>query len=532
MNDDRLIQCMELLIGGDISAEDHAWLQQTLKEDASARERFRERMDLEAGLRTLISETRAIPVASPSKLNVSSEPSNRSGRRMFVAVAVAASVLIALGLLVWDGWNTSDTELTADADQLRPDSPAVTLIGDLRQQSDCEWITNPAGEQGRFASGLLSLQKGAAELKFDSGTQITLEGPCELEVASDDSVSLFAGKVFVSVTDRSSGFALRTPESTIVDEGSDYAVSIEEDATEVHVFDGRVAWIPETSGDLQNEALRERIDAGEAKRYLRSDPTRSKLIPFGKRQFVKRIQQEIAETAGDSLLSYDGFENLAGRLRRGRSGFGWDEGWQPAGQSRGRVADLIDTPAEELFGSDRSGRRQLSLRPGDDIRRRLSKPLAITSNEAIFVSLLIERRELADAESRNGSLQVSLEPDLPGRGRRRHQTVTFGVTNDGYPMVGRANAVAKDTTRLSDSEPHFLVLKLAIDGRSVTPFLRVYTRGDILDPIQPSLWSVIGEIGSVQYPPESVRISNGTQAVWLIDELRVGTTWESVTSNP
>ena len=39
----------------------------------------------------------------------------------------------------------------------------------------------------------------------------------------------------------------------------------------------------------------ERIPSGEARRYLRSEPDRSRHIPFGQRQFVQRIEQRIRE---------------------------------------------------------------------------------------------------------------------------------------------------------------------------------------------------------------------------------------------
>ncbi len=52
MNRETLHALMAALINGDISPEDHERLQRILKNDAEARAIFRERMDLEASLRT------------------------------------------------------------------------------------------------------------------------------------------------------------------------------------------------------------------------------------------------------------------------------------------------------------------------------------------------------------------------------------------------------------------------------------------------------------------------------------------------
>ena len=53
MNGDELSNLIDGLIAGEISLEDHEQLQQALKASPDARREFRQRMDLEAGLRDL-----------------------------------------------------------------------------------------------------------------------------------------------------------------------------------------------------------------------------------------------------------------------------------------------------------------------------------------------------------------------------------------------------------------------------------------------------------------------------------------------
>ena len=101
---------------------------------------------------------------------------------------------------------------------------------------------------------------------------------------------LITGSVFVNVTEVSNGFLLETPEAQIIDEGTQYAVILDSLATEVHVVDGSVIWTP-TNADVDFE---DRITTGDARRYLRSEPSRANRIPFGKRQFVRRIDEQSA----------------------------------------------------------------------------------------------------------------------------------------------------------------------------------------------------------------------------------------------
>jgi hypothetical protein len=72
--------------------------------------------------------------------------------------------------------------------------------------------------------------------------------------------------------------------------------------------------VSENPTSLDNP-IEERISTGEARRYLRTEPSRSHRIPFGQGQFVRKIEAEILQASGGELLAYDGFENLAGQLR-------------------------------------------------------------------------------------------------------------------------------------------------------------------------------------------------------------------------
>ncbi|MGB7328540.1 MAG: FecR domain-containing protein [Rubripirellula sp.] len=533
MKDDDLRRLFDLLVAGDITPDDHAILQQELKSDAVARAALCERMDLEAGLRTWALE--------PAPATTATQPEKTTNDRqssampwLYPVVAVAAAVLLIAGVQVWNRFSNADPQQLVEGqanERLVNPPTAPRLVGVIREQERCQWSVRPVSTAGRFAVGKLELANGIAELRFDSGTDVTLEGPCEIDVTSIDGARLLAGNVCVNVSELSVGFTLETPESQIIDEGTEYAVSLDEEFTEVHVYDGSVIWIP-TATEASDHAPEDRIETGQANRYLRSDPTKPQRIPFGQRQFVRQLEDRIQERAGGNLLAYDGFENLAGRVRRGRSGFGWSDGWQPNGRGRGKIGEIIDCPDDVVLGINRSQRRLMLLEQGSDIRRSFDQPLNLLSGESVYVSLVIERRP-TPSKTDGSSLQISLEPDLPGRGRRLHQLVSFGVTTDGFPFVNSGSVVSTTAVPVGVDQPYLLVLKSSVGNDESRSSLRVYAANDTIDPSEPEIWTVTGDSSNSSYPTTSIHLKTGENVSWQVDELRVGKTWSSVaTLNP
>ncbi|TWU32505.1 FecR domain-containing protein [Novipirellula artificiosorum] len=531
MTQEAFYRLLDALTTGDITAEEHAALQETLKEDPNARKAFRERMDLEAGLRTWATEPS--PAASASGVFEHSGRGSQLKGWYVAALAIAVAIAFAVGVQVWINFNMPNTKQLANnqSDTKNGVSPNATrFVGFIRQQEDCQWTVDPVSTSAQFSIGKLSLSKGVAELSFDSGTDITIEGPCDIDVTSLCSARLLDGNVCVNVTELSNGFTLETPEAQIIDEGTEYAVSLDRDEAEVHVFDGSVIWIPKATESQSNQpAFEDRIEAGQARSYLRSEPTKASRITFGKRQFVRRLEEQVKEQAEGSLVAYDGFENLAGRVRRGRSGFGWSGGWQPSGRGRGKIGEVIDAPDDVIFGLNRSQRRMMLLDQDADICRNFEQTLGFPSGNPLYVSVLLQRQpEKSESDGKELSLQISLEPELTGRARRLHQFVSFGVTSDGFPFINSGNTVTKTASRVVVGETVLCVLKLVVDDQSIMPWLRVYHDDEDVDRTEPSAWTVTGREGSTKQSPSSLRIITGKDATWQIDELKIGTSWQSV----
>ena len=101
MTPEDLAHQLASLISGEIAESDHEQLQSLLKSDPAARAALRERMDLEAGLRTWAAEN--VPSASGRDPEQSTLRFGRSPRFVLagsVLGAIAAGLLIVVGVVL------------------------------------------------------------------------------------------------------------------------------------------------------------------------------------------------------------------------------------------------------------------------------------------------------------------------------------------------------------------------------------------------------------------------------------------------
>ena len=128
---------------------------------------------------------------------------------------------------------------------LKTNTPADTVTEELLVKSVAR-VTSFEGK-GNISNGdwlkpgEIVLDEGNVEITFDSGAVVLLQGKSSLKLESEKRAFLNFGKVAARVPEEAIGFIINTPQGTVVDLGTEFAVSVGEDkAMEVHVIDGEV----------------------------------------------------------------------------------------------------------------------------------------------------------------------------------------------------------------------------------------------------------------------------------------------------
>ena len=172
--------------------------------------------------------------------NRSAEPTvaRRFRPRTIVALAAAAAVIltaVSIGLLGPNGNHV-----------VQPGPPPARGVARLGATSEAQWVMPgpdtaiPTGAK-LVAGRRLELGRGLAEISFNSGARMILEGPAVFEPTSENGGFLHSGKLAANVPAGAAGFSVHTPSAMIVDLGTEFGVAVEADGTsEVQVFSGNV----------------------------------------------------------------------------------------------------------------------------------------------------------------------------------------------------------------------------------------------------------------------------------------------------
>ncbi|MEW4561856.1 LamG-like jellyroll fold domain-containing protein [Bremerella sp. JC770] len=153
---------------------------------------------------------------------------------------LAACVIFVAGLLGY-GYLMSDR----GAEQLAQNNLPAPV--EIIQRIDCVFESERWGEmREHFQIGeTLQIAEGLAMLQFGRGAKVSIEGPAELKILSDNSAFLNEGRISAVCPPSAHGFEINTPSGKIIDHGTEFGVLVASNgATETHVFDGEVEVIP------------------------------------------------------------------------------------------------------------------------------------------------------------------------------------------------------------------------------------------------------------------------------------------------
>ncbi|MGI9474053.1 MAG: FecR domain-containing protein [Rubripirellula sp.] len=214
-------------------------LTKLLRESTAARDEYLKLMDLHAVLSTELvvdPSTPPIPSTPPTRKTIAVDeqvessvaPTNRGWLPLTVAAALAACLLIAV---TWFRPNGSTAE---------PES-----FASIAQGTDAVWQSDTVTVGDRIGATTLRLKSGIVRLEFDSGVEVTLEGPAEFELFAVEKTQLVSGLLTATVPPGAEGFTVDTPSAQVIDLGTSFGIDIGADGfSKVTVFDGEVEIAP------------------------------------------------------------------------------------------------------------------------------------------------------------------------------------------------------------------------------------------------------------------------------------------------
>ncbi|MEW4456422.1 FecR family protein [Bremerella sp. JC817] len=225
------------LLDESISDQDFERLQTKLQQSASARDAYRNLVELHLALHETLSEP-VVSIASDRQ----AWPQVVTQRRVFVPLLLASCAL----------------------------SIAVACFFFLpMKESPIAWTGSEVDSALELRAGdrVVASANHSNKITFRNGVKVSLSQGADLEILGDKKVRLHKGQVYVDVGEQGKGFTVLTDAANIVDLGTVFGVGANSpDETEVLVFDGVV----DVATNSQKKLPRKVLVSGQAERYDKS----------------------------------------------------------------------------------------------------------------------------------------------------------------------------------------------------------------------------------------------------------------------
>jgi hypothetical protein len=413
--------------------------------------------------------------------------------------------------------------------------PAEVQVATLVMADQAQWAGTAPAAGERLVGGVLELAAGRALVRFSGGAELLLQGAAGVRLESGGSAACLHGAIGVRAEHLSAGFILRTPVAEITDLGTEFAVTVSPaGATEIEVLEGAVAWRGLARAEGSPGTL---LHQGERRRLRDADDQKGVVLPPA----ATRIADQLAGAAGGGgaaeLISYDGFDypfaSTTSRSRAAGGGRGWRSPWFRNRLDSDLALDFtplasLALPAGLAPGS--GGRMELPAEPErqDSYRiacmRLFARPLSLAADGRRYLSLAVQgAREVAGPTHHWFRCMMTSETVPADR-------LGFGIESDGCPVLYSRFGNREAMAAIEPGRPYLFVFKLsAARDAPAQSFLKVYGRDDAVDAHEPAAWTVVGQPGRFTGVLGSLHINNGTERAYSVDEVRIGTTWESVT---
>ena len=170
------------------------------------------------------------------------------GVLFWAQLAVAATALITVGGIAYQLGKVDTTEgalsepfVTVNR-QTAPTEKMISGHATLRRVAGIKWSSddNSYREGDVLPAGMLEFDDGVAEIDFFCGATVVIEGPAKLNLESDWSARLIAGRLRANVPPAARGFVIKAADSEIVDLGTEFALEVGPKNVHVAVVDGEI----------------------------------------------------------------------------------------------------------------------------------------------------------------------------------------------------------------------------------------------------------------------------------------------------
>jgi anti-sigma factor RsiW len=230
-----LRELCDRLLDGEFSPEHRARLETLVIGDPALRRLYVEILHQHATLRQNASRLGDVPLSDVLEM-LPDAPSSKLLRFPRWPLQIAAAVV--LGLSIW---------------AFVP-RPAEKSLATLVETNGARWDNSslPTIPGAHLKAGRLRLESGVARLVFQSGAEVSLEGPAELELRGPNSCFLHTGALTAHVPPQARGFVVGTAHAQLIDHGTDFGISADPGGRgQVQVLKGEVELRHDHSGEVR-----------------------------------------------------------------------------------------------------------------------------------------------------------------------------------------------------------------------------------------------------------------------------------------
>ncbi len=439
---------------------------------------------------------------------------------------VAASLLLAVvstWAIVSSGRVITDSSQPI-ATNGRFDSPAVAT---LVLTDNCVWKNATIVEGQPLRKGTYELKSGTAMVRMVGGAEVAMVGPCQIELRNAGSARLHLGNVVVRASDDAEGFTLSTPNSEVVDLGTEFAVKVvDAGETEVHVLDGIVEYRRQRTPRSEPTILR----AGEAI-IAKSDRETTESVDVQSPRFDEVIEANIEQPAAAAVS--ESFDYPVGTLPIARSdgGEGWSGPWRLRTRDerrKGQVARDDEPLSLQIVRANEPSQSMLKM-PAEFtcFVRPLSTPIRMDQDSVTYVSMRLQQADDPPRETWiDPGMRITLRSSKDYFGR----WICGGLDGQFQPFIQTGGGVgASSPIVLPQNRPMIWVLKIiSREGAGDAVHFRLFSSENELSLSEPAAWHVSTVDIDMSLPLDRVLLSCAGPSPYLVDELRIGSTWRSV----